>query len=246
MKNLRIDINADIGEGLDNDALLMPFLSSCNIACGGHAGTSKSMRTVIRLAKQYQVKIGAHPSLPDKKNFGRKPMEISCAELFISLSQQIRNFRKIVDEENCRLNHIKPHGALYNLASKDVKTAEVIIEVIKTMLPNTQLYAPYNSVISKIALSENIPVIFEAFIDRSYNPDGTLVSREKDYAIIMDENQAFEQLLGIIQHSKVKTHNDEKINMIAKTFCIHGDHPKVIQILNFIKKELPKHRLQVS
>ena len=153
-----IDINADVGEGIGNDADIMPYLSSCNIACGGHAGDKQSMQETVQLALQNGLKIGAHPSFPDPKNFGRFNMEISCADLYTSLKIQIRRFLTILREKHATLHHIKPHGALYNLAAKDEKTASVIIEVVKSIAMPVKLYAPFNSVIGQLAISEGLSV----------------------------------------------------------------------------------------
>ena len=134
-----IDINVDVGEGVDNEEQLMPFISSCNIACEGHAGNRQTMQTVVRLAKKHNVKIGAHPSFPDRENFGRQKMEISCSRLFKSIREQINNLIKVLREENATLHHIKPHGALYNLATAEKTTAIVVIEAIKSIsLSKTQ------------------------------------------------------------------------------------------------------------
>ena len=116
-----LDINVDVGEGLNNEVQLMPYMSSCNIACGGHAGDMETMRNVVKLAKQYRVKIGAHPSFPDKEYFGREIIEISSANLYTSLKKQIRSLLRVLKNEHLQLHHIKPHGALYNLAAIDKK-----------------------------------------------------------------------------------------------------------------------------
>ena len=161
MQKTVIDINVDVGEGINNETQLFPYISSCNIACGGHAGDTETMRSVVKLAKQYHVKIGAHPSFPDKEGFGRKTMDISCAALYTSIKAQIDDLISVLREEHMRLNHIKPHGALYNLAAIDAKCASVIIEVMKSILLPVKLYVPYNSVIEKMAIENNIPINYE-------------------------------------------------------------------------------------
>ena len=128
MKEYIIDINADVGEGIGNECELFPMISSCNIACGGHAGDKQSMLTTVRLAKKNNIKIGAHPSFPDKINFGRKILTIDRKSLFKSLKNQIESLQNILNQENIKLNHIKDHGALYNLAANDRKTAKIIID----------------------------------------------------------------------------------------------------------------------
>ena len=158
MNNFTIDINADVGEGIGNEIELMPYLSSCNIACGGHAGDYNSMQLIVKLAKQHQVKIGAHPSFPDVNNFGRKIIDMPSEDLFRSIKAQIENLLKVLKEYDLPLHHIKPHGALYNLVAKDEKTAKIILEVIKSIALPIALYAPYKSVIAELALRENINI----------------------------------------------------------------------------------------
>ncbi|MDT0558767.1 5-oxoprolinase subunit PxpA [Ichthyenterobacterium sp. W332] len=229
-----IDINADVGEGVGDDALLIPLISSCNIACGGHAGNEESMRETVELAKRHHVKIGAHPSFPDKANFGRVIMDISCANLYTSLKQQTRNLIKILNDENLNLHHIKPHGALYNLAAKDEKIALVIIEVIKSIAMPIKLYAPYNSEISKLALKENISVTYEAFIDRTYNDDLSLVERSNINAVITNKEDSFNHLLRMVKANKVKTILGLEQVINAETYCIHGDTNNALEILKYI------------
>jgi len=240
-----IDINVDVGEGINNEAELMPLISSCNIACGGHAGDTETMKQVVKLAKQYNVKVGAHPSFPDKEHFGRKPMDISCAALYTSIKGQVDNLMSVLREEQVRLNHIKPHGALYNLAAVDAKCASVVIEVMKSILLPIKLYVPYNSVIEKLALKNNILIKYEAFADRNYNADGTLVSRTKLHAVIEDPDEMFEHVFRMISSKKVKTIRGKEIKILADTFCIHGDNPKASDLIKNLSKRLQKNDIQI-
>lgn len=242
MKQWIIDINADVGEGLNNETQLMPYLSSCNIACGGHAGDEKTMLKVVKLAKKHKVKIGAHPSFPDKENFGRQVMKISCADLYTSLKQQVRSLMRVLRAEHCMLHHVKPHGALYNLAAVDKKTAEVIIEVVKSIALPIQLYVPYGSVIADLAQKENIKITYEAFADRNYNTDLTLVSRTQINAVITDSDEVFGHVKSMIFHQKVKTISGVEVGIKADTFCVHGDNPEAINLLqNLTEKLLESH-----
>lgn len=245
MVNTIIDINADVGEGLDNEAMLMPFISSCNIACGGHAGSMDTMRTVVNLAKAYNVKIGAHPSFPDKENFGRTKIEMLCADLYTSLKHQIRDLLLVLREENAVLHHIKPHGALYNLAAVDETIGNVIIEVMKSLPYPVKLYVPYGSVIEKRAREEGIPILVEAFADRNYNEDLTLVSRQQDSAIISDFDEMFNHVYTMIIKKKVKTLTGVEINMEADTYCVHGDHPNVEKSLEKLTEKLKQNHINI-
>lgn len=241
-----VDINADVGEGLGNEALMMPYLSSCNIACGGHAGDAKTMTEVVRLAKKHKVKIGAHPSFPDPLNFGRAVMDISAADLYSSLKSQIRILQQILHNENAQLHHIKPHGALYNLVAKDEKTARIIIEVVKSIAMPIQLYMPYNSVISKLAEQEKISVTFEAFADRNYEENLSLVSRKKANAILRENSKILNHVLGMIHREKVTAINGVEVPIKASTFCVHGDTKNAVEILEFLSKELPKYNVKIQ
>ncbi|WP_243472246.1 5-oxoprolinase subunit PxpA [Winogradskyella sp. MH6] len=241
-----VDINADVGEGLGNEALLMPYLSSCNIACGGHAGDAKTMTEVVRLAKNHEVKIGAHPSFPDPLNFGRAVMDISAADLYSSLKSQIRRLQQILHKENAQLHHIKPHGALYNLAAKDEKTAKIIIEVVKSIAMPIQLYVPYNSAISKLAEQEKVNMTFEAFADRNYEENLSLVSRKKEDAILHKNSKILNHILGMIHREKVTTINGVEVPIKASTFCVHGDTKNALEILEFLTKELPKYNVKIQ
>lgn len=246
MQPKAVDINVDVGEGINNESDLMPFISSCNIACGGHAGDFDTMRMVVKLAKQHQVKIGAHPSFPDKQNFGRKPIDISCAALYTSIQDQINDLQAVIKEEHARLFHVKPHGALYNLAAVDCKIADVIIEVMKGFILPVKLFVPYDSVIGKLAVKNGIPVMYEAFADRNYNDDGNLVSRDKDNAIIDDGSQMFDHVLRMITKNQVRTITGSEINIIADTFCVHGDNPKAVELIKNLKDMLEEKGILIK
>lgn len=245
MQSITIDINADVGEGINNESKLMPYISSCNIACGGHAGDVDIMRRVVKLAKTHRVKIGAHPSFPDKDNFGRQPMDISYAALYTSLKHQIDDLMKVLTEEQVGLHHVKPHGALYNMSAIDRNIATVIVEVMKSYARSISLYVPYGSVIEKIAAENNIPVFYEAFVDRNYNDDGTLVSRQNSHALITDSEVMFEHVYRIITSQKVKTVNGLEIDLKADTFCVHGDNPKAVDLIKKLKKRLEDNHIQI-
>ncbi len=241
-----IDLNADVGEGMANESALMPYLSSCNIACGGHAGDELSMTTVVQLAKQNYVKIGAHPSFPDKVNFGRVELDISAADLYSSLKQQIRALQNVLHSENAQLHHLKPHGALYNLAAKDEKIAQVILEVYKSIAMPIKLYAPCKSVIAELAQKENIEVTFEGFADRNYNADLSLVSRKNNNALLTTKEAILVHVLRMVKHEKVRAENGVEVPVKASTFCVHGDTENALEILRYLNEELPKHNVIIT
>ncbi|MBT8245755.1 MAG: 5-oxoprolinase subunit PxpA [Winogradskyella sp.] len=243
---LKIDINADIGEGMGNEALLMPYLSSCNIACGGHAGDFYTMKEVVQLAKKYNLKVGAHPSFPDKVNFGRKEMAMSHQDLFKSLKSQIDDLLKIVKSENLKLHHVKPHGALYNLAAKDETTATIIIEVLNSYSEKLKLYVPPKSVISEVAKSKLIEVVFEGFADRNYNQDLSLVSRQKNNALITKKEDVFSHVFNMIFNQKVKTLGGVEVALFIDSICVHGDTKNAQEILKYLYKNLKHNNIEIS
>lgn len=233
-----VDINIDVGEGIGNEILLMPYIASCNIACGGHAGTFETMLDAVRLAKQHRVKIGAHPSFPDKENFGRQLMDMPYTTLFSSIKNQIDDLIKVLNRENALLHHVKPHGALYNLAAINERTAAVIVDVMKSLALPIKLYVPYKSVIADLALKENIEIAYEAFADRNYNEDLTLVSRSKPNALIEDVDLLFNHVFRMISTQKVKTIQGSELDIKATTFCVHGDNPKAVELIKNLKHKL--------
>lgn len=241
-----IDINCDLGEGIGNDALIMPLISSCNIACGGHAGDEKSIRDTVKLALKHHVKIGAHPSYPDPVNFGRRKMDMSLAELQKSIEEQVNRIRSIVNGLGGVLHHIKPHGALYNEAAKDKDIAQTIINAVKNTSQKVFLYVPYKSVIEKLALENDIPIKREAFADRNYNRDRSLVSRTFDHASIKDPVQVKGHLVNMIHNKQVICIDGVGVAMEADTFCIHGDNPEAVKILDYLHGELPKSGIKIE
>lgn len=241
-----VDVNCDVGEGIGNEAQLMPHISSCNIACGGHAGTISTIDATIQLAQQYGVKIGAHPSFPDTVNFGRKTLEMSPDTLQKSIENQLNLMNERLVVLGATLHHVKAHGALYNLSAIDEVTANVLIKAIKNTTDEVFLYVPYNSVIERIALQHHVKIIYEAFADRNYNDDLSLVSRSEENALISDETAAFEHVHNMIIDQKVTTMSGLEVAIKASTFCVHGDHPKAILLVKNLVKLLEKHHIKVG
>ena len=229
MKKIKLDINADVGEGIENENKLFPFISSCNIACGGHTGNYKTMLSTVGLAKQYNVKIGAHPSFEDRENFGRKILKVNKKELLSSLINQVESLQDILKNQEIKLNHIKAHGALYNLSAYDKDSAKIIIELAKKI--DTKLYVPYSSLISKMAKEQGVETYNELFVDRNYNSDLTLVSRENSNALINDSKTMFEHVKKIINDQIITSINNKNMSVEFDTLCIHGDSPNAIELI---------------
>jgi len=233
-----VDLNVDVGEGLDNENLIMPHISSCNIACGGHAGNAVTMQKVVDLACCYNVKIGAHPAFPDKVNFGRLNMAMPAKDLYLSLKKQVAALQMVVFNKKAVLNHVKPHGALYNLAAINPGIAQVVIDVVKSLNSSVKLYVPYNSVIAKLAIAQQIPICYEAFADRRYNEDYTLVSRTNKKALITKSELMFNHVYNMIIKKQLVTINGVTVGIEADTFCLHGDTLNAPVLIKTLKERL--------
>ncbi|MDB0040185.1 5-oxoprolinase subunit PxpA [Polaribacter sp.] len=241
-----IAINCDVGEGVSNEHLLMPYISSCNIACGGHYGDVKTMDNTIAIAIENNVLIGAHPSFPDKENFGRKILKMNPEALQKSIESQLLLFKSRLDLVGAKMNHIKPHGALYNLITVDVATAKIFLKAIDKYAKSVFLYVPYNSVISRLAIEKNIRVVYEVFADRNYNSDLSLVSRNQENALITDAVAVFKHVVHMCQHQEVIAISGEKKPIIADTFCVHGDQEKALSILIYLSEHLKKQGIAIE
>lgn len=231
-----IDFNCDVGEGLNNEHLLMPLISSCNISCGAHAGSVEIIDKVMGLAKENNVKIGAHPSFEDRENFGRVVLDISNGELYQSLINQLDLFQKRARLQNVNIHHVKPHGALYNLIAINKEKAEVVVKAIKDIFGEIKIYVPYNSVIAEVAKAKGLTILYEAFADRNYNDDLTLVSRKEVNATMTDPNEIIDHVSRMFNNRVVKTLSGKQIPIKADTFCIHGDNENVVEILQVLNK----------
>ncbi len=244
MKLEEIKINSDLGEGTGIEEYIMPYLSSCSIACGGHTGDKTSMTNTVLIAKKYGVKIGAHPSYPDKENFGRKKISISKLDLTISLTNQINQLDKISKAQGMRIEHVKLHGALYNFSAIDLETASAVIELMKSKYPEIILYVPFGSLISKVALENNIKIYYEVFLDRNYNDDLSLVSRSKNNSMILDHKKMLDRLKNVIIDSRILTVEGNYKKIIGDTFCVHGDSPKMSKIIKNLFIDIKKQNLE--
>lgn len=240
-----IHLNCDLGEGGEHDALIMPFISACNIACGGHAGTLETMRLTAALALKNNVQIGAHPSYPDKENFGRKRIKMEAVELKQTLVAQILSLKQIVEAEGGILTHIKPHGALYHDAANDENIAQIVIESVLEFDEKLKIFTSHNSNLSTLAQGQ-IEVVLEAFGDRNYQENYELVSRENSNALITEKEEVLAHLFSMIKDQKIVSLTGQKIPCFATTFCLHSDTPNVVEILSYLTRKLGENNIEIS
>ncbi len=223
-----------MGEGMDNDAAIMPFIDAANIACGYHAGDTTIMRTTMLLANKYVVKVGAHISFPDKANFGRTDMSFSPAAVYTLVQEQLSLFLQLATEEDIPVYHVKPHGALYNKAAKDLTTAQAIASAIKDINAKLVLVGLSNSFSITAASAIGLPAAQEAFADRSYQDDGSLTPRSQKGAVLKNAEEVINQVKQISLEQSVTTLSGKKIPLAADTICVHGDNPGAEELVQKI------------
>lgn len=240
-----IDLNADLGEGCDGDADLMSVITSCNIACGGHSGDAETMREALQLAKANGVAAGAHPSFPDRENFGRTRSTLSGEDLEKALIAQVEALRDIADELSVPLAHVKPHGALYNMAAIDADLAQSLVTVLKQTLPDARLVGPPASELENAARLHGVAFTAEGFADRAYEGDGQLRDRTKSGAVIHDPDAQAEQALRIAMQQNVTTYDGDLIGLPVATICVHGDTPESVAAARKIQAALEKEGLKL-
>ena len=246
MEKKYIDINCDLGEGIGPDSDLMPLITSCNIACGGHAGSADSIRKTAELALKYRVKIGAHPSYPDMENFGRKTMDLSPGELKSSIESQLHTMMKILDDMDADLHHIKAHGALYNDIAKDEEKASTYLEALEPFREQVVVFAPFKSAVARMATMAGFTIWYEAFADRMYNDDLTLVSRGDPGAVITDPEDVADHVVRMVNEETVLTISGKSLPIEAQTYCVHGDNPNALEIINYLSRTLPARNIEVK
>lgn len=237
MKKNDININCDLGEGASNEEAVMNYIQGCSIACGGHYGNSQSIYQTLSKAIDHQLDLGAHPSYPDLEHFGRVSMKMSRTAFLSSIQKQLDQYFDQLSKFKTTNNHIKAHGALYNDLCDNQELCEWFLEATK---PYTfkSLYTPFNGELAKISKEKSVPVSFEAFIDRNYNDAGRLVSRALPKAEKESVEEVYKQLKNILTRGVVTTVNSIEIKMKADTFCLHGDHPKALERVQYINKQL--------
>ena len=246
-----IDLNCDMGESfgvytLGYDEKAMPNVSSINVACGFHASDPVNMLKTVRLAKKYNIAVGAHPAFHDLVGFGRRVIAASVDEIKADVMYQIGALWAFCKAEGVTLQHVKAHGALYNLAVKDINVAVAIAEAIKAIDPDLYMVCLGNSSMVDGAKKVGVKYVEEAFADRAYTDQGTLVPRKQAGSVIHDPNEVAERVLSMVKHKNVKSIDGNIIPISFQTICVHGDTPGAIDMINAIKEKLAQENVMIK
>lgn len=241
-----IDINCDLGEGTGIEKDIMPYISSCNIACGGHFGTIDSITETIQLASNHNVKIGAHPSYEDLQHFGRKYVGWSESRFRESVTQQIHRIQSAAQKLKANLHHVKMHGALYHATAHLENESNWLIDLLKSEFHTLKLYAPYGSLLSKKAKEIGIKIVNEGFADRRYKNGQELVMRSESDALLSDPKDVIQQIKNMVLHHQVMDRNSKTHQIKVETICIHGDHAALVKQWSFIHRQLNASQINIA
>lgn len=246
MRMLCIDLNCDLGEGYPNDAALMPLIASANIACGYHAGDADTMRRTVDLALEHGVAIGVHPGFADKPNFGRSEIVLPPQGYYDLVWQQMESLETIVQAAGARLHHVKPHGALYNMAARDPALAHAIAHAVLDFDPQLILYGLSGSHLIDQAHFLGLQTASEVFADRSYQPDGSLTPRSRPEALIRDPEQCLQQVLQMVGQKTVTAVDGTSLSIRAETICLHGDGEHALEFARLVRTFLEQNNIEVQ
>ena len=242
---LHVDLNADLGEGAPDDAELLALVSSANIACGWHAGDARLMQATVTAALARGVAIGAHPSYPDRENFGRSEMQLQPADVQADLVYQIGALQAMVQAQGGRLHHVKPHGALYNQAARDPALADAVAAAVRAVDPGLALFGLAGSELLRAASRAGLRAVAEVFADRGYRADGSLVPRSQPGAFIEDTDAAVARTLRMVRDGVVQAAGGETVLLQAQTVCLHGDGPQALAFARAIHAALASAGVQI-
>jgi UPF0271 protein len=233
-----LDLNADLGEGVGDDAAMLDIVSSANIACGGHAGDEASMRTALRAAKARGVVVGAHPSFPDRANFGRTRMVLPPEELDATIRAQVRTLVELGEEEGWPVRYVKLHGALANMAAEEPAVAALCFAAVEGLVRDMAILAIDNSAQSEVAQALGFTAIREAYADRAYQPNGLLVPRQMPGAVLHDRAAIARRAVRLAEVGEIVAVDGGTIKTTARSLCIHGDTPDAVEIARAVKTGL--------
>ncbi|TAM89242.1 MAG: LamB/YcsF family protein [Candidimonas sp.] len=247
---LSIDLNCDMGESygvwkLGHDEAVLPFVTSANIACGFHAGDPATMRKTIHAAIEHQVALGAHPGLPDLVGFGRRDMNITPQNAYDIAVVQVGALAGVAASQGARLNHVKAHGSLYNMAARDKELAHALAQAVHDVDRDLIFYGLASSVLVRAAEEVGLRVAQEVFADRTYQSDGSLTPRSRPEAMIVDSQVSIDQVLRMVCEGKVRSVQGSDVSVRADTLCIHGDQPGAVLFAKAIRAALQVEGIEV-
>jgi UPF0271 protein len=243
---MRIDLNADVGEGFETDAALMLSITSANVAAGLHAGDPSMLRATIRLAKRYGVAVGAHPGFADRDGFGRRELRLRPEQVEDLVLYQIAAVAGVAFAEGVTLQHVKPHGALYNMAARDRTLADAIARAVLSFDRSLILVGLPDSAMLAAGRSAGLTVVAEAFGDRAYERDGSLVSRDKTGAVLQDASLVVARAVRMVREHSVETIEGSSISIYAETLCVHGDTPDAPNLAATLRAGLEAAGIEVK
>jgi 5-oxoprolinase (ATP-hydrolysing) subunit A len=244
--NLIVDLNSDLGEGAGHDNEILDLVSSANISCGFHAGDPASIFATIQAALERGVSLGAHPSFPDRGNFGRTEMTMAPVEVYATVVFQIGGFQALARAAGGRMNHVKAHGALYNMAARDRALADVIANAVFAVDPKLILFAPLESELDYAATELGLDTASEVFADRNYLPDGSLVPRSEPNAFVHDPLEAADRIIRILEEGKVRAVDGNDVAISASTVCVHGDNPQAVEFVRKLRHRLELEEIEIA
>jgi UPF0271 protein len=240
-----LDFNCDLGEGCGDDAAIIPLLSSANIACGGHAGDAATMRDTVALCLRHGVAIGAHPSYVDREQFGRRELAIPPSGVHALVVAQLATLAAVADAQGARLRHVKPHGALYNVAARDRAVAEAIADAVVAFDPSLRLVGLSGSALPAAGAAAGLRVVHEAFAERRYEADGTLTPRSRPDAVIADLDDALAQVRALLRDGAVTARTGERVPLRIDTLCLHGDRPDAAAFARALRDTLEREGVRI-
>ena len=240
-----VDLNSDLGEGAGFDQELLSLVTSANIACGFHAGDAETMRRTIELARSNGVAVGAHPSLFDRENFGRTELPVPADQVFAAVTYQLGVFQAIAESVGAKINHIKPHGALYNMAARNKDLADAVVRAVCEIERTLLLFAPGNSALAAAGRTHGLSVVAEVFADRNYLDDGGLVPRTRPDALLHDPEAAAIRVVRMIRDGRVQSIDGADVAINAETVCVHGDTPDAVKFARALRQHLEKQGVKV-
>jgi UPF0271 protein len=236
-----VDLNCDLGEGAGHDAELMPLITSANIACGAHAGDEATMRATVALAQKHGVAVGAHPGFIDRANFGRRELALGPDEVHELVLDQIRKLQALAP-----VRHVKPHGALYNMAARDPGLARALVDAVYEADPRLILFGLAGSHVIAAAEACGLPVASEVFADRTYQRDGSLTPRTQAHALITNAPTAVAQVLRMVRENTVRATDGTDVLIRADTVCLHGDGAQPVEFARLLRRELTAAGVEIK